>query len=366
MSVPEGIWFPRDYDQSRAEFLAVGKELGGAWESHAIESLEPQSDPLSIDLLTLGDPQAPHCLVLSSGLHGLEAPLGAAIQLRWMRRLLREGVPSNLRIVVAHALNPYGYVDQRRSDAQNLDLNRAFLRRGEEHRGAPPLYEVLDPLLNPEVPPGGFDCFRFRAAATLARYGMKQVKQAIAGGQYEFPRGLFYGGKGPSEAQQILAPHWKAWLGASRRVIHLDFHTGLGRWGELTLLAHPQLDSPWQQQAAHALGGSAVDRMRKAAGAYEARGDFGLWCAEQAGAIDYAYYCAEFGTYSAVRVLQALRRENQAHFWGDRASPAFHRAKQSAADAFCPKSTVWREQSVMRGEVICLAAVAKLQENRTD
>ncbi|UUO05763.1 M14 family metallopeptidase [Blastopirellula sp. J2-11] len=366
MSVQEGIWFPRDYDQSRSEFLAVGKELGGEWESHAIESLGPQREPLTIDLLTLGDLQSPHCLVLSSGLHGLEAPLGAAIQQRWMRLCLREGGPPNLRIVLAHALNPFGFACQRRSDAENLDLNRAFLRRGEEHRGAPPLYKTLDPLLNPEAPPSGCDFFRLRAAATLARYGMKRVKQAIAGGQYEYPRGLFYGGKGPSEAQQILTPHWKAWLGASRRVIHLDFHTGLGRWGEMTLLAHPQLNSPWQQQAAQALGGPGVDRHREDAGAYEARGDFGLWCAEQAGEIDYAYFCTEFGTYSAVSVLHALRRENQAHFWGDRASPAYRHAKQSAADAFCPKSAAWRERTVLRGEAACLAAVAKLQENRLD
>ncbi|TWT33392.1 M14 family metallopeptidase [Blastopirellula retiformator] len=362
MSHSTELWFPRDYQESRGEFLSVAEKLSGELESHTIESHGPAGESLSIDLLTLGDRDASDCLILSSGLHGLEAPLGAAIQLGWMRRQLASGIEPKIRVVLVHALNPYGFAHLRRGEAENIDLNRSFLRRGEERRGAPPLYEKLDALLNPESPPGGFDFFALRAAAILMRYGMTQVKQAIAGGQYEFPRGLFYGGKGPSETQQLLTPHWKAWLGQTQRVIHLDIHTGLGRWGELTLLSAAGNDSPWRQNVGKALGGASYNREQENAIAYEARGDFGLWCAEQAEDVDYAYYCAEFGTYSPTRVLRALRAENQAHHWGDPASAAFQTAKRNAAEAFCPARMAWRQKTLARGLALCESAIAHLQE----
>ncbi|MCC9609759.1 M14 family metallopeptidase [Blastopirellula sp. JC732] len=362
MSVPADAWFPRDYAESRREFLAACKELGGEMESHAIDAVGPDGESLTIDLLTLGNRGANDCLVLSSGLHGLEAPLGAAIQLHWMRNALSQSVPPNLRIVLIHALNPYGFAHRRRCEAENIDLNRSFMRRGEEHRGAPPLYEKLDPLLNPESPPGGFDFFTLRAAAILARYGMTKVKQAIAGGQYEFPRGLFYGGKGASETQQLLTPHWKSWLGESRRVIHLDVHTGLGRWGELTLLSAPAMDTAWHRQVGETLGETGYDREKENSVAYQARGDFGLWCSQQAGDIDYAYFCAEFGTYPAVRVLKALRAENQAHHWSDPKAAAFQTAKRSALEAFSPASKSWRQSTVARGVDLCKSAIARLEK----
>lgn len=362
MSEQPDVWFPRDYQESRGQFLAVAEQLGGEQESHAIDSLGPTGESLSIDLTMLGDRNAESCLVLSSSLHGLEGPLGAAIQMRQMRRFLQQGVPAGVRIVLIHALNPYGFSFQRRCEAENIDLNRSFMRRGEERRGAPPLYETLDPFLNPESPPGGFDLFYLRAAGYLARYGMPSVKQAIAGGQYEFPRGLFYGGKGESETQRLLTPHWKSWLGESRRVIHLDVHTGLGRWGELTLLSAADLETPWQQQANQALGGTGFEQEREKAGAFSARGDFGLWCAQQAGEIDFAYFCAEFGTYPAIRVLKALRAENQAHHWGEPGASGYQKAKQAAAEAFCPASLAWRKLTVERGDVLCDAAISQLKQ----
>lgn len=362
MSGQSDVWFPRDYQESRGEFRAVAEQLGGVQESHAIESVGPSGDLLTIDLLTLGDRHASGCLVLSSGLHGLEGPLGAAIQLGAMRRFLQLGVPANVRIVLIHALNPYGVAYQRRCDAENMDLNRSFMRRGEEHRGAPPLYETLNPFLNPESPPSGFDFFYLRAAVSLVRYGMPSVKQAIAGGQYEFPRGLFYGGKGASETERLLTPHWKSWLGECNRVIHLDVHTGLGRWGELTLLSAEAGESPWQLQSRAALGGTGFEGEREKAGAFTARGDFGLWCAQQAGDIDYAYFCAEFGTYPAIRVLKTLRAENQAHHWGRPGDRAYQKAKQAAAEAFCPSNPAWRQGTVAQGEALCDAAIVQLQK----
>ena len=64
-------------------------------------------------------------LIVSSGLHGVEGPFGSAVQVAALPHLaaLHE---SGMRVVLIHALNPYGFAWGRRVDAANVDLNRAF------------------------------------------------------------------------------------------------------------------------------------------------------------------------------------------------------------------------------------------------
>src|SRR5437764_6896180 len=131
----------------------------------------------------------------------------------------------------------YGFAWMRRTNEDNVDLNRNFLLPGEKYEGCPPLYRELDRLLNPKRPPSRWEPFRLGAYWLILRHGLPALMQAIAGGQYEFPEGLFYGGRGPSETLRLLREHLPRWLGGAARVLHLDLHTGLGRRGSYKLLA---------------------------------------------------------------------------------------------------------------------------------
>jgi len=55
-------------------------------------------------------------------------------------------------------------------------------------------------------------------------------------GQYEHPEWLFFGGAAPEQSVQALHKFLPSVLGEAEEVAHLDFHTGLGRWGEGELL----------------------------------------------------------------------------------------------------------------------------------
>jgi Protein of unknown function (DUF2817) len=55
------------------------------------------------------------------------------------------------------------------------------------------------------------------------------MQQAIGVGQYEFPKGLMFGGKAPSRTLLILQKNLERWIGDAAQAIHLDLHTGLGK-----------------------------------------------------------------------------------------------------------------------------------------
>src|SRR5438067_8184266 len=74
----------------------------------------------------------------------------------------------------------------------------------------------------------------------ILKIGMPTLKQAVVGGQYEYPKGLFYGGKrleqGPEKYKTLLTGR----LSSAERIIAIDVHTGLGKYGEDTLLVEEE------------------------------------------------------------------------------------------------------------------------------
>src|SRR6185295_5475632 len=112
-------------------------------------------------------------------------------------------------VILVHILNPYGMAWLRRCNENNVDLNRNFLN-DETYSGAPAAYAQLNSFLNPASPPG-FDFFTLRAAGLILRHGMPALKQSVVGGQYEYPGGLFFGGKrlecGPEKYRAFLVGH---------------------------------------------------------------------------------------------------------------------------------------------------------------
>jgi hypothetical protein len=61
---------------------------------------------------------------------------------------------------------------------------------------------------------------------------------------------------------------------------------------------------------------------------------------------DYYFLFAEFGSYSAIRILGALRRENQAHYFTPEGSASRKHSKAELLECFCPASPSWRNSVV--------------------
>jgi predicted deacylase len=353
--MPPVVLHVKDYFDSRVSFRALSDELRWARETHAIAARGPAGEELTIDVAWSTDEGELPTLVLSTGLHGVEGFFGSDVLLNLLKdqRGERRVQIGNVRLVLIHALNPFGFAHVRRFDAENIDPNRNFLLPHELFSGSPPDYAELDSLINPRTPSGGWDGFLWQAAGAIWRMGMPRLKQAIAAGQYDYPQGLFFGGHGPCETQRILAALLPRWLAGAPRVVHLDFHTGLGRRRTAKLLIDSPLTPAQQAWLDEHLDRENYEACDSAGVAYRARGGFGPWCAAHSGVPDYLYACAEFGTYSPLTVLQALRAENREHHFGRPGSPSYLRAKERLRRAFTPHESAvtlaldWIEEAVV-------------------
>ncbi len=340
--------FSPDYATARRRFRDAAARLGWELEAYPIEESGPNGEPLAIDVALSPGSGANRALVVSSGVHGVEGFFGSAVQLALLDGWARQPCPPSTRVVLIHALNPYGFAWRRRVDAHNVDLNRNFLLDGQAFAGAPPGYARLDPFLNPARPPSALDVYTLRALLTVGRRGMPVLKEAVATGQYDFPRGLFFGGHGPSPAQGVLRDHLERWLHDGRDVTHVDLHTGLGpRAGCRLLLDYTPTDRQ-RQTLTRWVGPDSFETPDSVSVAYVARGSLGQWCVSRFPGRDYLYVFAEFGTYGPIRMLGGLRRENQAHHWAGPGAPSVAASKARLAELFCPADLAWRRQVIDR------------------
>ncbi len=343
-------FFSSDYEQARARFRAAAELAGFELAAYPIDALGPNGSTLTIDVARKGKVNARRALVISSGTHGVEGFFGSAVQLALLERRMQSHVVDGERsIVLVHAVNPYGFAWRRRVNEDNVDLNRNFLLPEQDFSGAPRAYGELDALLNPRRPPPPLEPFLLVAGLKILRHGFAALKSAVAQGQYDFPQGVFFGGHGPSQSQRILAAHAAEWLGTKERVLHLDFHTGLGPWASYALCVDLPVEHPRVAQLKLEFGAEHVQSYDPKGVMYEIRGGLGTFLESRFPGTQYDCLLAEFGTYSPLRVLQAMRRENCIHLHARSSAALDARAKESLVEVFCPKSEAWRNTVIERG-----------------
>ncbi|HYM07015.1 MAG TPA: DUF2817 domain-containing protein [Terriglobales bacterium] len=347
--IGDGVFSP-SFGAARDRFRQAAKALGATPQPFQIEGRGPSGEDLTIDVVAIGAAQPAKVVVVSSGIHGVEGFFGSAIQTSWLEGVARSGeeLPAETAVVLLHALNPYGFAWRRRFNENNVDLNRNFLLPGEAYDGAPREYEELNWFINPKTPPPRLSLFLPLAAFVMLRYGKRTVQAAVSQGQHKFEDGLFFGGKRAEAATRLVQAQFASWVGQAPRVLHLDFHSGLGRFGVCRLLSVEPTGSPRGRWLAQRFAPRRVEPIGEGVAPNTARGTMGLWLNRTLGAERlYAFLAPEFGTYCAIRVFEALRDENRVHRRPEH--PAYEKIKTRLVEVFCPKSAAWREAVVKEG-----------------
>ncbi len=344
------LLFSPDYATARARFRESARAAGFSLSAHAIDARGPDGGDLSLDIARKGASDARKVLVVSSGTHGVEGFFGSAVQLGLLHGLFaRVQLPPHVAVVLVHAVNPFGFAWRRRVNENNIDQNRNFLLDGAEFSGAPEGYRKLDPLLNPPSPPGRFEPFLLSFASEVLKHGMPALKTAVATGQYDYPQGVFFGGHGPSQTQQILRQQLPSYIGKPERVLHVDLHTGLGKSATYALCVDLPVTDPRVSQLSREFGADFVQGFDTKGVLYEIRGGLGRWLEQRFPGTQYDTLLAEFGTYSSLRVITAMRRENRAHHYAAGRSEVLAEARAELLEVFAPKSPAWRRTVVTRG-----------------
>jgi len=346
----ENSGWPVDYFASRERFIASAQLCGAILECYPIAAIGPADEALSIDVASITHATDKHLIVLISGVHGVEGFAGASVQIETLKMILQDGLPERTGIVLIHAVNPWGFAHLRRVNNNNVDINRNFMCHDDVWPSSHPDYASLNSVINPAQPPDTRGELRYwvGALSQIARHrGIARLFKPIAEGQYNFPKGVFYGGTQIEESSNRLQSILLRISANCPRISILDVHSGLGPSGTATLIGNSNLVAPAQtlnwlrtryQHPVHI--DTSPDNL------YDAKGTLSLWCQQALRDKRFLYLCVEIGTVNPLTLFSALRRENQAHHWTRPASKPFIKTKQALREVFAPRSQSWQHKSV--------------------
>ena len=361
--------FSGTYKEARGRFTSTARQF-----PEAVLIALDIIDNLTMDIVVLpGD--LPGLVVLTSGTHGVEGYAGSAIQVAYLQKCLKlqdKCRTSSPTVVFVHSVNPWGMDSYRRTNENNVDLNRnalaseQFEKLATEHVNHV-AYEKFDlTLFNPIKAPTLFFAavgMWTNAAAALVRHGFVALKTAMVGGQYYNPRGIFYGGDRLQKSLQILDAWMAAFLGtrpADEVVTWIDVHTGLGPMGKDTLLLDERAytnDSTYKDMVSRDLtnyfpGAQTPLDSNKGAGVNQgydhAKGFVIHYFANKYLSPTDLVAVQEFGTVPAVLVAHALICENAARHHLSKPE-ALKWAEATTKRAFYPQNTKWRRNVLTRG-----------------
>ena len=341
-------FFAQTYAQARDKFFvaARGRGLGVETHVHPLPGLD--GEMLAMDVARDGPADAKAVLVVSSACHGVEGFCGSGIQgallddPAWHRAIAEAGVA----VLYVHALNPYGFSWWRRTTHENVDLNRNFLDFTIEPP-ANPAYDELAALIVPETWP--FDAATIEAlAAYVATHGERALQQAVSGGQYRHPRGLFYGGDAPTWShltlRQVLRQHGKQ----CAKLGWIDLHTGLGPSGHGERIYAGRDDAAtyararaWWGDVTSIYDGSSASALLTGL----------LWNSayEECAQAEYTGMALEYGTVPTTEMIGALRADQWLENHPETDTATRQAIKRQVRDAFYTDTDAWKDSVVAQG-----------------
>jgi hypothetical protein len=190
------------------------------------------------------------------------------------------------------------------------------------------------------------------------------------GGQYLDADGLFYGGVAPCWSNRTLKAIVADHLEAFESLTVVDFHTGLGRYGEMELMAISPPESPGFAQLRGWLGEAVTSPYANTANAQRVEGPLLAALPDALPRAELALLAIEFGTVDTPFVVEALRADNWARRYARPSDPAWREVKRMMRARFCPRSPDW-ERRVLDGARLLaarlsagLSTVARTQRRR--
>lgn len=233
--------FSGDYALARGKFRIAATAAGATLASVTHPERGRDGEALATDVAWIGPRDADKVLVTLSGTHGVEGFCGSGAQVDWLNRGEASRLPSGLGVLIIHAINPYGFSWLRRVTHENVDLNRNWV----DFSKPLPRNPGYDALGDAAVPRTWTEDSQAASARVLGGYlgenGPAALQQALSGGQYRHPAGIFYGGSAPTWSRLTQTAIFAEYLGQAAKVGVIDYHTGLGPWGygEQIITDHP-------------------------------------------------------------------------------------------------------------------------------
>lgn len=226
-------YFSDTYFESKEKFRHLVTESGG--QSHRREhpsAKGPAGEILSVDYAVFGNPQGHRVFFDLNGVHGNESYSGAAAQLRLIDSGRLNHLPNDMTVVLVHTINPYGWAFDSQLNEDGINLNRHFVDF-DKLPASDELHLDIERALKFEEMSltAAYHAFK-RLGEIREAYGENRFWSAFMTGQYVAPKSFNYGGLQPAWSNDVLRDIAATHLDHAQKVAFIDWHTGVGNYGE--------------------------------------------------------------------------------------------------------------------------------------
>ena len=348
--------FLNSYDDVRTHLQELMDGLGAESHPHAVD----EGDGLYIDTYYLPSAaEQTNLIVLTTGVHGIEGYIGSVMLDVFFGEVYPGLNPDNTGVLVVANVNPYGMKYMRRYNENNVDLNRNFILDWESFDLATNKdYPKVDTFLGPTGKIGNALWhevgFYLSLGKTAIAEGADTVSNALLGGQYEYPQGVYYGGTGDEASTMYLKDVFARCLdSAYENVVHIDVHSGYGPRYNMVIF-NSVFETMSEAESREAFGYDHIIA-HDSESFYATTGDttdYFYRLAEQMDTDKELFStCFEFGTigdafFDTILSLKYTVDENRNHWYPTDNATSAEIVRQNYLELFYPTETEWREKAV--------------------
>lgn len=348
--------FYNSYEDIRAHLKELFSDLNAETYSHAID----ESDGLYIDTFYLpAEQDQDNLVVLTTGVHGIEGYIGSVMLDVFFGEVYPQLDTDNTGILVVANVNPYGMKYMRRYNENNVDLNRNFILDWDTFDLATNKdYPKVDTFLGPTGKIGNAlwheAGFYLNLGKNAITEGADTISDALLGGQYEYPQGVYYGGNGDEASTVYLKDVFAQCLGGGyENIVHIDIHSGYGPRYNMVIF-NSVYETMSEAESQEAFGYDHIIAYDSEA-FYATTGDTTDFFYRLADSVntDKALFstCFEFGTigdefFDTILSLKYTVDENRNHWYPTENATSAEIVRQNYLELFYPTETAWREKTV--------------------
>jgi len=368
-------YYNNNYSEARHDFIKQSELLKKQFPFTQIGKIQVPSTidtALYIDYCYIPSLQdSTKLMMISSGVHGVEAYTGSAFQLLFMQKYVNKDFLNKSGLLLIHSINPYGFKYGRRVSENNIDLNRNSSSSTDLYSTINEGYPKVSDLINPtdllDMQSTSKTFFFITAINEIIKSSMPVLRQAILQGQYQNDKGLYFGGFKAEPQIDSLIPMIKSYAQAYESIFAIDIHTGYGHRGQLHLFPNP-VDKNTQEKMESLFSGYQID-WGDSDEFYTVTGDFINLIKEINPNKDFIPMTIEFGTMDSqttlgsLKSLQIMIAENQGYQYGYQTAEDKTQIKKMILEMFNPTSPAWKSNCINESKQLLDTVIPRYLEN---
>lgn len=332
--------FSTSYPEARKKFINSANNVGAVLHSIRHPEKGMDGEDLYMDFAVLGPDDAENAMLVISGTHGIEGYCGSFVQNTLLNSPEKLAALSSTKLILLHGHNPYGFSWLRRTNENNVDLNRNYCDFDD-------LTDVNNAYLYVKdiVLPKHYDeNAEAKMQAWIKSNGVKKYQQVVMSGQRVDPKGIFYGAMEAQWSRNTVFEVLPTLLNKQKNVCVMDIHTGLGPFGHGDLIhAYPKDSNEynvlrqWYGEQIIAVNAGEYSDVAAAVPRGPIVSSFDMILPNHQ---TYAYVI-EYGTVDFDRVIKAIRMDGWLHNYGKLDSEQGKAIKQEMRDSFYSEDPQW-------------------------